>query len=360
MKKIIPARAETLPEDYQALGLNPDYIAPWEDGCRTTGRRGEFEWWYFDSKMEDGASLVAVFYNNPFISKGRGFHPSVTLTLTRADGTRLHVGGNVPADQCSFSTDGCQVRIGDSTFTGDLHNYHIHVAWEDVTADITLDGNVPPWRPGTGRIRFGEKDYFAWIPAVPEGSVTAVITTPEGTETYHGSGYHDHNWGNTMMLKLMHHWYWGRAKIGDYQVISSYITGQKKYGYRHAPVFLLVKNGVPVGDLGAFPNVTYTQSSPAFDAVTGKHYFQTLSYDYDAGDARYVITYQVQGFIEKSRMGTDKQPIKALLAVRGLAPGYIRFTGTATLQKIVDDQVVETVSNPAIWELMYFGKDADV
>ena len=32
-----------------------------------------------------------------------------------------------------------------------------------------------------------------------------------------GSGYHDHNWGNKIMLQLMHHWYWGRAKIGIYR-----------------------------------------------------------------------------------------------------------------------------------------------
>ena len=34
----------------------------------------------------------------------------------------------------------------------------------------------------------------------------------------------------------------------------------------------------------------------------------------------------------------------------------MRFEGTATVEKIVDGQVVETASDPAVWELMYFGK----
>ena len=42
------------------------------------------------------------------------------------------------------------------------------------------------------------------------------------------------------MFWVMHHWYWGRAKIGDYQVISSYITAHKPYGYEHFPIFLLL------------------------------------------------------------------------------------------------------------------------
>lgn len=357
MKKVIPARAELLPEDFRALGLDPDTIFQWEDGRRTDGRRGEFEWWYFDAKMDDGASLVVVFYSNPVIPKGRGFHPLLKLDLTRADGSKVCTYRKVDADQCSFSADGCDVRIGASTFVGDLHHYHIHVEQAGITADISLDGNTSAWRPGTGRIRFGQKDFFAWLPAVPEGNVSAVITTPEGVETYQGTGYHDHNWGNAVMLKLMHHWYWGRAKIGNYQVISSYIIGQKKYGYPHAPILMLKKNGQLIGDS---MDVHFTQSDPVLDEESGKHYHKVLRYDYSAEGAQYTVTYRVEDFLERSRMGTDKQPIQFLLSLKGLSPAYLRFAGTASIEKRINGQVVESASSPAIWELMYFGDDADV
>lgn len=156
----------------------------------------------------------------------------------------------------------------------------------------------------------------------------------------------------------MHHWYWGRAKIGDYQVISSYITGQKKYGYPHCPVFMLVKDGNLIGD--DLTRVHYSQTNPALDEKTGKHYFKTLVYEYDAVDAQYKISYQMEEFLEQSFMGIDKRPLRFLLGLTGLAPAYLRFTGTATVEKSVNGQIVESVSNPAIWELMYLGNDADV
>ncbi|SNT63462.1 hypothetical protein SAMN05216276_110115 [Streptosporangium subroseum] len=40
--------------DYRRIGIRPDVVAEWEDGARTDGRRGTYEWWYLD----DGATLV--------------------------------------------------------------------------------------------------------------------------------------------------------------------------------------------------------------------------------------------------------------------------------------------------------------
>ena len=40
----------------------------------------------------------------------------------------------------------------------------------------------------------------------------------------------------------------------------------------------------------------------------------------------------------------------------GFDGGYHRFEGTATIERIENGVVVETSSDPAVWELMYFGK----
>lgn len=41
------ARLASLPMDYQKLCLKKE-VALWEDGHRTNGKFGEYEWWYFD------------------------------------------------------------------------------------------------------------------------------------------------------------------------------------------------------------------------------------------------------------------------------------------------------------------------
>ncbi len=350
------------PADYQRLGLQPGAPALWEDGVRTQGHKGEFEWWYFDAKLEGGASLVIVFFTAPFVSTHEGYEPSISFDLTYPDGTKLHDAQNVEPGRAAFSKDRCHAQIGDSVFEGDLHTYTIRYRGDTVQADIRLTGSVPAWRPATGHIFFGEKDYFAWMPAVPEGQVEARVTAAGKTQTFTGTGYHDHNWGNTAMLRLMHHWYWARAKVGDYQIISSYITAQKKYGYEHFPVFMLAKGGRLLED--DLTRVRYTQEDPAFDAETGKHYFKTLHFDYDAGAQQYHITYRMQEHLEKRGMLVSKGVKGAVMQLgmklMGLASSYDRMSGQVTLERLENGQVVETVTAPALWELMYFGQDADV
>ena len=55
------ARLADRPEDFQRLSIHPTEIAPKEDALHTSGKFGEYEWWYSDCKLEDGWNLVIVF-----------------------------------------------------------------------------------------------------------------------------------------------------------------------------------------------------------------------------------------------------------------------------------------------------------
>lgn len=57
------ARLANLDSDYAKLGIARNKIAMAEDGLHTNGKFGEYEWWYFDGRMDDGSSLVIVFYS---------------------------------------------------------------------------------------------------------------------------------------------------------------------------------------------------------------------------------------------------------------------------------------------------------
>lgn len=46
-----------------------------------------------------------------------------------------------------------------------------------------------------------------------------------------------------------------------------------------------------------------------------------------------------------------------LIWLLGLRGSYHRMTGTATLERFEGNEIVETVTAPALWEQMYFGKD---
>ena len=360
------ARLLTLNKDYERLGQKKGTVELWEDGLRTSGKFGEYEWWYSDFKLEDGTSLVIVFFTAPVTATTIGFKPSVSFSYTKKDGTLISESLGYNKNEASYDKEKCNVKIKNNYIEGDLHTYKIHYESENIKADITLINNTSSWRPETGRIDFTNNKYFAWLPSVPEGNATISMTI--NGENYHlkGTGYHDHNWGNTAMFWLMHHWYWGRAKVGDYQIISSYITANKKHNYEHFKIFLLSKNGQKLADNGNY--VTYKQLNPEFDPVTKKDYFKTLIYDYNDGTIHYEIIYQMQEIIEyftyKNNEGNAAascpEILKSIVSLLGLDPSYIRMTGTATVRKYENNKIIEEVSSPAIWELMYFGKNQNV
>jgi hypothetical protein len=104
-----------------------------------------------------------------------------------------------PPDEWSAATDHADVRIGENRFSGDLRTYRIQAAAEEISVDVTLTGEVPPWRPASGYMLFGADRSleFAWLPSVPQGAVTVrTPSTGSGTKR-RGFGYHDHNWSPT-------------------------------------------------------------------------------------------------------------------------------------------------------------------
>ena len=244
MKKILNSIHPDDDLHYQKMGLKKDEVEIWEDGLRTDGSKSSYEWWYFDSHYEDGSKLVIIFFNKSPIEASGPVKPQATIEYTLADGTKFEDKVECKIEESFFDTKHCDVRVGTSRIVGDLKHYDITFDGSKIKAKVSLDGTIKAWRSQTGSIFFGnkEEDYFAWLPAIPEGKVSGHIIIDGKEKVLDGSGYHDHNWGNKIMLQLMHHWYWGRAKIGEYKLISAWITAEKKYGYKDFDVFMLAKN----------------------------------------------------------------------------------------------------------------------
>lgn len=138
--------------DYQRLSLTPGKIQEFEDGLRTSGQKGEFEWWYYDAKLDGGATLVVTFFSNNATDTQGGFHPSVKIELTQADGRKVEDRVSYDPTEARFDRDRCAVQIGPNRFEGDLHHYRIEVRAPKIVAEIDLTGTVNPWRTATGHI----------------------------------------------------------------------------------------------------------------------------------------------------------------------------------------------------------------
>jgi hypothetical protein len=352
------ARMAGTPEDFKSIGIEPRLVKPWEDGLRTGGRPGTFEWWYFDAHLDDGAKLVVVFSTKEFTAIDHALAPTVRIDLTLPDGTTVEKLAELDPKTFSAATDTCDVRIGEkNTFAGDLHTYTIRADVDEVSIDVTLTGQVPAWRPETGYWYFGDHDehHFAWLPSVPQGSVVATYSVGEYSSTTTGIGYHDHNWGNTMMPKLMHHWYWARGAAGPYSVIASHITAEKAYGYFALPVFMLARDGELIADDSS--KVTFEELGRYVDQETGKPVGNVTRYTYTDGEERYVVTFTRFTDLTVANLVDDlKGPRKLAARLTGFDGAYLRFAGELRVELYRGDELVHSHVDDALWELMYFGK----
>jgi hypothetical protein len=342
--------------DYEELGLARDAIAPWEDGARTDNRRGTYEWWYFDSHLDDGSSLVVVFQNKDFATPKDPLTPTIRIDLDLADGRSYQKVLTSPAESWQASTSRADVRIGENRFSGDLHTYRIQATVEEITIDVTLVGHVPAWRPQTGYMLFGaQRDKeFAWLPSVPQGAVTATYHIGDEAHETTGVGYHDHNWGNVNLATIIHDWYWARGQAGPYSVIASFITAHERYGYAELPIFMLAREGEVVADDSR--QVRFEALDTYTDQSTGKPVATKTRYTYLGDDERWIVTFTRDRDLAKSRMIDGMHGPKRVLAHLARFDGaYLRFAGTLDIEHHRGAAQVKKHSSEAIWELMYFG-----
>jgi hypothetical protein len=249
------------------------------------------------------------------------------------------------------------VRIGENSFDGDLHSYKITAQIEDVAVDVSLTGEVPAWRPGTGHVYFGSKDEheFNWLPAVPQGTVDATYRVAGQARTASGVGYHDHNWGNAPINSLINHWHWARGQAGPYTTVASYITAEEEFGHSELPIFLLARDGRVVADDAA--KVRFEELGTYTDAGSGKPVANVTRYTYTDGDDTFVVTFTRHRDLAVARLINELHgPKKVAARLVRFDGAYLRFTGELRIEHRHAGTVVDSYADPAIWELMYLGK----
>jgi hypothetical protein len=68
------------------------------------------------------------------------------------------------------------------------------------------------------------------------------------------------------------------------------------------------------------------------------------------------VSYRRSETIADEKLIDTVSGLKHLLAMlAGFDGAYLRFTGKVQLERFVGGQLVEDVSDPGIWEMMYFG-----
>jgi hypothetical protein len=155
-------------------------------------------------------------------------------------------------------------------------------------------------------------------------------------------------------MKVVHDWYWARGQAGPYSVIASYITSAEPYGFEPIPIFMLTRDHALVGDKPA--NVTFEREGVYTDEKTGKPVAATTRYIYQDGQDRYVVSFTRTHDLSVNRMIDTITGVKRIAARLAHFDGaYLRFVGALEIARYRSGELVETHTDDAVWELMYFG-----
>ena len=349
-----PLRLAASPEDYARFKVAKGRIEQWEDGMRLDPGAPNVEWWYFDAHLDNGANLAVIFCTKDASRDNQPLEPLIEIDLDLPDGRRLMKYGYFKPDDFQASKDGCDVRMGNYRFTGDLHEYTITGAAEDLSAEVRLEGTTESWRPETGHVVLGDngETIFAWTPFVPFGKVTATYRIGSEVHEATGTGYHDHNWMNKEMRQLVDHWWWGRGQVGPFTFVTAHLVGAEKYGYTPFHLYMLARDGKVIADNSA--KVSFTKSGEQIDVHTGQPVPDAVCFDYRDEDTRYVLTYSREHtLVSQKLLDFAKGWQKVVAKIIRYPGGYLRFSGTVSLDCYKGGEVVEHYEEPGEFEQFY-------
>lgn len=346
---------------YNRLGLKKGKPEAWEDGMRTSGGKGTYEWWYTDAEFEDGTTIVVVFFTKYGFNIQGPAQPTVTIEITMPDNSSIKKMYSEDAgDLIKASAEKADVHIGDSYLKDIGGAYEIKFKFEEIEYKAVMNTTIPMWRPETGYSFFGErqKHFFAWVVPQPSSAINGTLKISGKTKELKGTGYHDHNWGNTPMNKVINHWYWGRAKINEYNIISADIISEKKYGYTRIPVIMIAKDGKVIADDQS--KLSVTRSDTIQHPKTGKFIDNHIVFDLAGpNDTDYRIEYLREKDISVVRFLDLLPKWQKFLAKRiGANPTYVRTLGKVRFT-VTKNGKSTTIEQDGLWEQMFFGKNKE-
>lgn len=351
----------TKKEDYEELGLSPHKIELWEDGRRSTQEKNTWEWWYFDSILDDGTKVVIQFF-----TKGSGHtksakdYPMCKMTVTTADKKEYFSKRDYSIKEASWSKKLCDVTYGPDYFRGDYKEYDINMSIKKgVGAKLHLISESKPYRPGTGYFNFGSRDrFYTWFCSMPKCRVEGTLTLDGKTVEVHGKGYHDHQWGNVNFLNEWGHWVWARQSFEDYSLLIFDMISNEKTGWSRFPIcFVEDASGNLVFE--NFENVECVIDRSYADELTGKAYPDGIHYKFNNGKQTLEYDLKQYQIIECQGVPSFPKPAQLVMKAKGINASYTRYMATGAMRLYANgkkEDVLERKSD-LIYEFMYPGND---
>ena len=185
-----------------------------------------YEWWYFDGVFENGYTFTvscfwrAIIMGNPA--------PFIMMSIYTPDGKKIDGAEVFDYSNSHASPNKCDATINKNYIKqqGDVYKISMHVAQlgANMGVEMTYTRKVPGWKwSESGILLDDENGKQGWVCPVPMGHAEGKLFIDGKANPVKGKGYHDHNWGDTLMSKSMKGWVWGRMFHQEYTFVYFYL-----------------------------------------------------------------------------------------------------------------------------------------
>jgi len=311
-------------------------VTPEDDSLHIDlGRKGMYEWWYFDARLEGDYTVVVFFHaSNP--NPGIAGKTGVELVVVRPNGERTQRFIEYDRSRFSASREKPEVTVGDNSLrvdysTPELPVYEVHVDEGDLRFDLTYTSEVHGWKPGDGYSHFGDLGYFAWVVPFPRARVEGTVRIGDECIDARGVGYHDHNWLNFQFPRIIEYWMWGRIYSETLTVCYAFIQCNKKVDRHAVKVLMAARNEEVVLSTGEFD---FIPEGLEYDDRPRHSYPKSLKL---TAPDQIDVSMNVRKVLEAEDLLENFPPLLRFLAkyLLRLKPGYFRLLSDFEIELMV-------------------------
>lgn len=184
-----------------------------------------YEWWYFDAAFDNGYSMASLWQMSSEETGGGIVKKRwIDYSIYDPNGKKVMVKKPFDISDVFISSETCDVKMGDNRIYGYPPRYKMHFLADGLGGELEFENLVQGYRSppdGTAYFSMNPLVYMGWTIAQPRATVKGKITVNGKEMNVKGTGYHDHNWGNTAFNDLYDYWYWGRIFLPGHTIIYS-------------------------------------------------------------------------------------------------------------------------------------------
>ncbi len=329
--KIIEAWSGPGKKDGKIYKFKPEYDTLHID----MKKRGNSEWWYFDTRFNNGYMAVGFFR----AKHERTGKTGVEITFYDPQGKKIQKIYNYKHSDLIVSKEKADVKIGNNYIKANYTNeslptYEIYLEEGQYGIHLVYKANVEGWMPGKGYTEFGMIGHFGWCVAIPRAQVEGTIKI-DGKEIHvKGTGYHDHNWLNFNMVRVVEYWHWGRIFSEDFTIIYAYIKCNKKLDNYPIRVLMVAKGEKVILSTGEFE---LKENNFKYHKKVNNKYPSKLVFNISEQNK---FSLNVQKLVDADNLLFELNPIirffvKNLLKLR---PGYFRFNSEFQIDYLYEEK----------------------